>query len=130
MMSEPNDLEMQVIAPTEEPASEVDAEPVFPDPQDVEKNKAIAALSYIFFFLPLIVCPESPYARFHANQSLLLFIVAVAGNIILGIIPFIGWILLPLFSIAVFVFAIMGFVNGFTGKAKKLPIFGRYTILK
>ncbi len=100
------------------------------DPADVEKNKVMAGLAYILFFLPLIACPDSPFGRFHANQSLLLLIVCIAGNIILGIIPIIGWLLLPLFNIAVFIFFIIGLVNGLQGKAKRLPLFGQYTILK
>ncbi|MDF2985244.1 MAG: hypothetical protein K0R50_754 [Eubacterium sp.] len=98
--------------------------------EDIEKNKVVSALAYILFFLPLIACADSPFGRFHANQGLLLLIVAVAGNIVLGIIPFIGWVLLPLFSLATFVFAILGIVNAATGKAKELPIFGKFRIIR
>ena len=97
---------------------------------DIEKNKTMAGLAYLIFFLPLLVCPDSKYARFHANQALLLFIVAIAGNIILGIIPIVGWILMPIYAVVIFVLAIMGLINGFGGKAKRLPVFGKYDILK
>ncbi|MGE5612943.1 MAG: hypothetical protein ACM3XR_00895 [Bacillota bacterium] len=97
---------------------------------DIDNNKTMAGLAYLIFFLPLLACPQSKYAKFHANQALLLFIIAVAGNIILTIIPIIGWILLPIFNIAVFIFAILGLVNGFSGKAKRLPVFGKFDILK
>lgn len=100
------------------------------DSEDIEKNKTMAGLSYLIFFLPLIACPESRYAKFHANQALLLLIVSIAGNIVLGIIPIIGWILIPLFLIAICVFGIMGLINGFGGKAKRLPLFGKFTIIK
>jgi uncharacterized membrane protein len=59
-----------------------------------------------------------------------LLIVGIVGNIILGFIPIIGWLLLPLFVVAVLIFGIIGLVNGFGGKAKKLPIIGKYTIIK
>ncbi len=98
--------------------------------EDIEKNKVISALAYILFFLPLIACSDSPFGKFHANQGLLLLIVAVAGNIILGIIPLIGWLFIPLFSLATFVFAILGIVNAATGKAKELPLFGKFRIIK
>jgi len=100
------------------------------DPVDIEKNKVMAGLAYLLFFLPLIACPNSPFGKFHANQSLLLLIVCIAGNIILGLIPIIGWILLPVFGIATFIFFIIGLINGFQGKAKKLPLFGQFTIIK
>lgn len=100
------------------------------DPQDIEKNKTIAGLSYIIFFLPLLVCPDSKFGRFHANQALILLLVSIAGNIILGFIPVIGWMLLPIFAVAILIVGIMGLVNGLGGKAKKLPLIGKYTIIK
>jgi uncharacterized membrane protein len=90
----------------------------------------IAGLSYILFFLPLIACPDSKFGRFHANQALLLLILAIAGNIILTIIPVIGWILLPFFGILVFVLFLIGLINGLSGKAKELPVIGKYRLLK
>ncbi|KJS20893.1 MAG: membrane protein [Clostridiaceae bacterium BRH_c20a] len=90
----------------------------------------MAGLAYLIFFLPLIVCPESKYAKFHANQGLLLFIVAIVGNIVLGMIPIIGWMIMPLYAIGILIIGIMGLINGFGGKAKRLPIFGKYNILK
>ena len=98
--------------------------------EDIEKNKTMAGLAYFLFFLPLITCPDSQYAKFHANQSLLLWITAVVGNLILGILPIIGWVLIPLFSIAIFVFGFIGLINGINGQAKELPIIGQYTLLK
>lgn len=97
--------------------------------EDIEKNKTMAGLSYLIFFLPLIACPESKYAKFHANQSLILLITAIAGNIILGMIPIIGWVLLPIFGIVVLILGIMGLVNGFGGQAKELPLIGKFRII-
>jgi len=103
--------------------------PVF-TAEDIEKNKVISAFAYFIFFLPLIACPNSAYGKFHTNQALLLLIVGVVGNVILSIIPIIGAILLPLFSLAVFIFGIIGFVNALNGKAQQLPIIGQYIIIK
>lgn len=100
------------------------------DPEDIEKNKTMAGLSYIIFFLPLLVCPDSKYGKFHANQALLLLIVSVIGNIVLGFIPVIGWMLLPVYAVAILIMGIMGLVNGFGGKVKQLPLIGKYTIIK
>lgn len=98
--------------------------------EDIEKNKVISALAYILFFLPLVACPESSFGKFHANQGLLLLIVGLAGSIVLSIIPVIGWIILPLFSLVVFIFGIMGLIGALNGKAKELPIIGKYRIMK
>lgn len=114
-------------AQTENPqAAEV---PAF-DAADIEKGKTAAGLAYLLFFLPLVMCPESKYGKFHANQGLALLIISVVGTIVLSIIPIIGWILLPLFGIGVAVFGIMGIINGFSGKAKELPLLGKIKLLK
>ena len=98
--------------------------------EDIEKNKVIAALAYLIFFLPLLAAQDSSYARFHANQGLLLFILGFSGNTILTIIPILGWILIPFFSLFVLILAVMGILNAINGKAKDLPLIGKYRILK
>lgn len=100
------------------------------DKDDIEKNKVMAGLAYIIFFLPLLACPDSKFGKFHANQGLLLLIVGFVGGIILSVIPIIGWLLLPVFSIVVLIFGVIGLVNGLSGKAKELPIIGKYKLLK
>jgi uncharacterized membrane protein len=100
------------------------------DAADVEKNKTMAGLAYLLFFLPLISCPESRYAKFHANQGLLLLIFSIGGSFVLGLIPVLGWFLLLFYPIVMLIFGIMGLVNGFQGKAKRLPLFGKINIIK
>lgn len=100
------------------------------DNNDIEKNKTIAGLAYFLFFLPLIACPDSKFGRYHANQALLLLIVAIAGNIVLGLIPIFGWVLMPFYGMAVFAFGILGLVNALGGKAKPLPLIGQFSIIK
>jgi uncharacterized membrane protein len=99
-------------------------------PEDIEGNKVMAGLAYILFFLPLVVCPDSPFGRYHANQGLLLLLLGMGGSVVLSIIPVIGWILLPFFALGVFILAIIGLINGLTGKAKALPIIGKYQLIK
>lgn len=99
------------------------------DHQDIEKNKNIAGLAYLIFFLPLLACPDSRFGRFHANQALLLLILALAGSIILSLIPIIGWILLPIYSILILILFVMGLVNGLSGKVRRLPVIGKINLL-
>ncbi len=96
------------------------------DPSDVEANKTAAGLAYILFFLPLIMAPNSQYAKFNANQALLILIGYFAAGII-SVIPFIGLISGLLF-LALGVFSIMGLVYGFTGKTKPLPLLDKLNI--
>lgn len=99
------------------------------DPNDIEKNKAMGILAYIIFFIPLLAAKDSPYARFHANQGLILFLGYVICSI-LWLIPILGWIAAPIGYLAVTVFSVMGLINAIGGKAKNLPIIGKMKIFK
>lgn len=101
---------------------------------DVNDNKAMAIIGYIIpilFFIPLVTdAKNSPFAKFHANQQLVLLIAAIAVNVVGAIIPFIGWFLiLPLGSIAIIVFAIIGVINAAKGEMKELPLIGGFKII-
>jgi len=99
--------------------------------ENVEKNKVYGVLAYIglLFLVPLLAAPESKFAKFHANQGLSLFLVAVAVNVV-WIVPVIGWIVGFFGWIAVLVLAIMGIVNAANGKMEKLPIIGDIELIK
>ena len=105
------------------------------DAKDVEKNKALAIIGYIIpilFFIPLITeAKHSQFAKFHANQQLLLLLAGIAINIVGSIIPFLGWfIILPFGSIALIVLAIMGIISAAKGEMKKLPVIGGIELIK
>ncbi len=95
-----------------------------------ETNKAVCILAYFLFFIPLIADSSNEEYRFHANQSLILFIINL-GVLILGfIIPFIGWfVILPLGSLAVLAFAIIGIINAANEEMKELPLIGGIRII-
>ena len=102
---------------------------------DVEKNKMMAIIGYILpflFFIPLVTdAKDSKFAKFHANQQLVLLIGVIAVNVIGTIIPILGWfIILPFGSLALFVLAIIGLINAAKGEMKKMPLIGGFDILK
>ena len=112
------------------------------DPNDINQNKIMAILAYfgILVVIPILAAKESKFARFHANQGLVLFIASVAYWIMLEIIKSIivsistGLLLittiLGLTYLVFLVLGIMGIVNAATGKAKELPIIGKFSLLK
>ena len=110
-------------------------------PEDIEKNKGMAALAYILFFLPLVACPESRFGRFHANQGLLILIGAIGGGIalailsaILGLISyyllFISSLLYVVLYVGLTVLVVMGIISAVNGQAKPLPLVGHIKIIK
>ena len=44
--------------------------------------------------------------------------------------PIVGWIIAPILSIVITVLAVIGIINALNGKAKELPIIGKFKILK
>lgn len=103
--------------------------------KDVEANKAMAIIGYILpilFFVPLVTdAKNSPFAKFHANQQLILLLAAIAVNVIGTIIPILGWfIILPLGSLALIVIAIIGIIGAAKGEMKKLPLIGGFSLIK
>lgn len=109
------------------------------DPQDIQQNRVMGILAYISWLVlvPIFAAKGSKWARFHANNGLLLAIAEVALGIVFGIlgwIPYVGWIFGVigwLSELAVCALAIFCLVNAARGKAKELPIIGgKIKILK
>lgn len=86
------------------------------DPEDVAQNKVMAILAYcgILILIPLFAGKDSKFTRFHVNQALVLLIASC----------------LCCTTPITFVLMIMGIVNAAKGQAKRLPITGKFNILK
>jgi len=98
---------------------------------EVKQNTAMAAFSYILFFVPLIsgVAKKDEFVKFHAKQGLVLFLVCVAFMIVSNLVPYniywsISWIF-SLVNLAIFVIMIIGIANALKGKKEPLPIIGK-----
>ena len=112
------------------------------DQNDINTNKGMAILAYFgpLVFIPMFAAKQSKFARYHSNQGLLLLITAVAWSIVYGIINAIllaiSWRLytvssiIGILSIVFFVLFIIGIINASNGRAKELPIIGKFKILK
>ena len=85
---------------------------------EVEKNKAIAALSYVWilFLVPLLGKRDSKFAQFHAKQGLVLFIVEIVASLFLWF-PFFGQLLM----LVLVVISIIGIVKTLNGEWWKIP---------
>ncbi|HEY4329987.1 MAG TPA: zinc ribbon domain-containing protein [Phycisphaerae bacterium] len=121
------------------PISYVSPAPGVGDPADVEKNKVMALLSYIsiLWLVPLLAAKDSPFAKFHCNQGILLSICGFCTGMVMaigGMIPFVNicimCILGPILLITILTFAIIGILNALNGKMKPLPFFPVVTWVK
>ena len=112
------------------------------DQNDINTNKGMAILAYFgpLVLIPIFAAKQSKFARYHSNQGLLLLITAVAWSIVYGIINAIllaiSWRLytvssiIGILSIVFFVLFIIGIINASNGRAKELPLIGKFKILK
>ena len=112
------------------------------DQADITNNKAMGILAYLgpLVFIPMFAAKGSKFARFHANQGLTLFIACGAWSIVYSIL---NWIILAiswrlyfisgiigLCSLVFLVLAVLGIVNAANGRAKELPVIGKFKFLK
>lgn len=110
------------------------------DPEDAEKNKVFGILAYlgILFLVPMLAAKDSPFAKYHANQGLVLFLVEIvywiAASILIVILSMIGLgiigLLFQLVGIAFLILIILGIINAAAGKCLPLPVIGGIKILK
>ncbi len=106
-------------------------------PQDINDNRAYGILSYILFLwlVPMIASKNSPYATFHANQGLLIFIANVALSVTEGLfsaihLGYLGAVLLAPIAIYITVLNVLGIVYASCGKAMELPLIGKIKLYK
>jgi uncharacterized membrane protein len=117
---------------------------------DIQAGKVAALLGYPLFFLPLVIAPNSKFARFHANQGLIIFIFAFINSILQNIFRFSfnlirwGWnwndwrswwsfnpfsLVFNLIGVALLAAIIYGIVNAANSKAVEIPLIGKFRIL-
>src|SRR5437867_4073217 len=108
------------------------------DAEDIEQNKVYALVAYlwILFLVPLLAAPNSRFARYHANQGIVLFLATLVvsfGVFVLGHIPFLGrvvGIVGYLVWLVALVLVVLGIVNAANGKCQPLPVIGGVQLLK
>lgn len=99
--------------------------------EDIQKNKGMAILAYIIFFVPLLVdgAKDSPFVKFHVNQGLLLVLGYLALSVI-GMVPILGWIISVLGWLVLVVIHLITLIGAANGQAKKLPLIGDIKLIK
>ena len=95
-----------------------------------QKNTGMAIVGLIIFFVPLLTdAKNDPFVKFYVKQGLVLFIGWIAIGVATGIlvyIPFLGYLLSQLASLAWLVLLIVGIIAAANGEQKPLPVVGQY----
>lgn len=106
---------------------------------DENTKKLVCCLAYLFgilFFLPLIYAGEDKFAKFHANQSLVVLLIVIVGEVLFGVlagIPGLGvifGIVIGVFNLAVLVACIYAILGAAQGEERKIPLIGGIRLLK
>ena len=92
-------------------------------------DNAAGALAYVTIIpaiIFLIVEPfnKNSYVRFHSWQSIFLSIAAIAANVVLTVIPIVGWILIPFVGLGFLVIWVIVLIKALNGQRFKLPFIG------
>lgn len=110
--------------------------------EDIEQGKVVSIFAYFFWLvlIPLFGAKQSKFARYHANQGIVLaicetiwWVLEIVLSAILGGVPFLGAfisVVMGLANLIFLVFIVVGIMNALNGKAKELPIIGKFKILK
>lgn len=107
------------------------------DAKDIEDNKVMALLSYIgpLFLVPMLAAPRSKFARYHANQGLVLFLAELILGVAIWVLKFIPislvWQIVGAVSgLVSLIYLILGIYNAVGGRAKELPLIGHIRLYK
>ena len=79
--------------------------------------------------ITLLAAQKSPYAMFHARQSMKISMCEILCAIML-IVPFLGWVAAPICLCVLFVVRVILFFQVCKGQAKEAPIIGNFGFLK
>ena len=83
-----------------------------------EEGRLWAAASYLWIIsiVVLAVRKNDNFARFHANQGALLFVISIP----MMFIPVVGWLI----NLIICILAIIGIIKALTGERWELPLLG------
>jgi uncharacterized membrane protein len=78
-------------------------------------------LGWVTGIIFIVLEKKSTFVKFHAWQSIMTFGVLTVAQLVLGWIPFVGWILSILIGILMFVLWLILIIQAGTGKMWKVP---------
>lgn len=94
-------------------------------------KKVTGIVAYIGWigWIIAICAGDKENAKVQLNNALLLNLASLIGGVV-ALIPFVGWVLSCILSIAILVFWIMGLISAIQDTDKELPLIGGIKIIK
>ena len=103
------------------------------DRKEEQKERVVSAVGYfgILFFLPLVLCPKSEFARFHANQALAVLLLSAVFSLVGEALAYVvGYTLVELLALIPTALTVYGAFTAISGKTNPLPIIGGLQLIK
>ena len=116
--------------PPQPPTPELSAPPAGAGGLSEYQAGAVAYVTVIPAIIFLLIEPYNkiPFVRFHAIQCIGLAVVWFIVNVILGVIPFLGWILIPVATIGFVIILVLTALKALKGEWVKLPFIGDFAM--
>ena len=95
-----------------------------------KKTTGIIGYLTIIGWLIAFLAGDKEGAKFHLNQSLVIILFSLVANMVLPMIPILGWLLSIVVNVAQWVFVILGIISAAKDEEKELPFIGVIKILK
>jgi uncharacterized membrane protein len=94
-------------------------------------DNAASGLAYVTIIPAIIFLVVAPYnqkaeIRFHCWQSIFLGVGCIVIDIVLSMIPVVGWIILPFFGLLILIVWILCMVKAFGGQRFNIPVIGDF----
>ncbi|WP_017185771.1 DUF4870 domain-containing protein [Alkalibacillus haloalkaliphilus] len=113
---------------------QVEEQKVFRDEEEDKKsstgleNNVAGLLCYLFGFITglifLLVEKDSKFVRFHAFQSIFIWVSLFVLSMVIGFVPLIGWLISLLLAPVGFVIWIVCMIKAYQGNWFKFPVVG------
>jgi len=83
-------------------------------------------LGFITGIIFLVLEKDNKFIRFHAMQSIVTFLALFVVSMVVGFIPFLGWILSTLIGLVGLILWLLLMFKAYQGEMYKLPIAGDF----
>lgn len=90
-------------------------------PDSKNQEKIAAAISYVFFLIPLVMGQKTDFTTFHMRQSFLLLVSYIVIAVVFSFIPWVLYFIGGLINFAIFLHAVFLAWKAYSGEKFAIP---------